>query len=434
MSQSEDHVTAAHVPAWKRIGLKLKSDNSTVTTTEAANPNSNHAPNGSSATGISTETKASLDKKIKRKREVDGDSEAPRVIKKKSKQDRSASQATSTTGSSTLYGVTPETTKTADKSSAPKETGTQTRKRQKSVSFAADTKTDDGDSVQPLAVNEDIEAENTANGKKPKTTPETTTNDTTKDRNPKERKSKPQDRTHTAYLEYLQQFHTDKAGWKFNKSKQNDVLKNILNTYRIPSNYNEALVAYIHGLQGQGARNRLRDQAQQLLSELKQSTASQIPDDKEPDMTTIETRREAYQLAETHEIERLRGLDQPDAAAENEVHETAKRRRQQDERATLILNQALELDMQHLNLVKNIDQVAEKESEMSARAKKRLRDKGRIAAESSSDSSSSEEESSSEESSSESSSEAESSSENESSSDEESDSDDSGSGDSLDED
>lgn len=67
------------------------------------------------------------------------------------------------------------------------------------------------------------------------------------------------------YLEYLTQFHTDRASWKFNKAHQISLLKNIFDVSQIPKDYNEALRSYIAGLQGYGARNRLREAATHTL-------------------------------------------------------------------------------------------------------------------------------------------------------------------------
>lgn len=74
--------------------------------------------------------------------------------------------------------------------------------------------------------------------------------------------------TNPQYLEYLTQFHTDRASWKFNKAQQISLLKNIFDVSLIPKDYNEALRAYIAGLQGDGARNRLRETASQTLKSI----------------------------------------------------------------------------------------------------------------------------------------------------------------------
>lgn len=54
-------------------------------------------------------------------------------------------------------------------------------------------------------------------------------------------------------LTYLKQFETDRVNWKFNKLKQNWILKNIKD---IPTEYELALLLYIENLQG-GSRDRI---------------------------------------------------------------------------------------------------------------------------------------------------------------------------------
>ncbi|KAF2643652.1 hypothetical protein P280DRAFT_496248 [Massarina eburnea CBS 473.64] len=70
------------------------------------------------------------------------------------------------------------------------------------------------------------------------------------------------------YLDYLTQFHTDKPHWKFNKAKQNDVLNNALNIFRIPDEHSDALIAYVEGLQGSGVIERLRQQCVTAIEEI----------------------------------------------------------------------------------------------------------------------------------------------------------------------
>lgn len=63
-------------------------------------------------------------------------------------------------------------------------------------------------------------------------------------------------------LTYLKQFHEDKEKWKFNKLKQNWILKNIK---EIPADYEEALVCYLGTLQG-GSRDRLVPELKEVIN------------------------------------------------------------------------------------------------------------------------------------------------------------------------
>lgn len=63
-------------------------------------------------------------------------------------------------------------------------------------------------------------------------------------------------------LTYLKQFVDDKENWKFNKLKQNWILKNIKN---IPKEYEEALILYLGTLQG-GSRDRIIPELKEVIS------------------------------------------------------------------------------------------------------------------------------------------------------------------------
>ncbi|KEQ92671.1 hypothetical protein AUEXF2481DRAFT_7411 [Aureobasidium subglaciale EXF-2481] len=126
-------------------------------------------------------------------------------------------------------------------------------------------------------------------------------------RTPKDNVNKPV----PEYVRYLEQYHTDRPSWKFNKSKQNDLLKNIWNTYRVPVSCNEALVEYLDGLQGSAARQRLRQAAQSANIDIVSFIRSEIPEVKDEPMETLEARLAAYSKAEERQKEILRqnGID-----------------------------------------------------------------------------------------------------------------------------
>jgi hypothetical protein len=70
-----------------------------------------------------------------------------------------------------------------------------------------------------------------------------------------------------AYVTYLEQFHTSRGSWKFNKSKQTDLLQNLFNIFRVPPSQDPAIFDYLKGLQGEGACQRLRERAHSMLEE-----------------------------------------------------------------------------------------------------------------------------------------------------------------------
>ncbi|KAF2704643.1 hypothetical protein K504DRAFT_389736 [Pleomassaria siparia CBS 279.74] len=83
------------------------------------------------------------------------------------------------------------------------------------------------------------------------------------------------------YLSYLSQYHNDRDNWKFNKAKQNDVLDNALNIFRIPDEYLDALLEYTKGLKGASVVTRLTEKCQKTIAELddeeKKQTATMDP-------------------------------------------------------------------------------------------------------------------------------------------------------------
>lgn len=107
----------------------------------------------------------------------------------------------------------------------------------------------------------------------------------------KKSKSKPkaESKDTAKYITYLETFANDKDNWKFSKATQNDVLKNVWNTSRIPIAHNPALFAYISGLQGNAARQRLIEGARATLQE--------VEDKFTPDIESSEARKAAYEAA-----------------------------------------------------------------------------------------------------------------------------------------
>jgi hypothetical protein len=259
---------AQHVPAWKRLGLKLKYAKDTADDISA------------SMTSTLNEDSLPSSKRNREPETLDTDG-SPR------KRAKPADQVASATKSSSVNGVGIATNAVAP--AEPLATLDKTEKgplpkltRKKSVTFTPETKVEDGLSageyfnIFPASFNAD-EYSDTPTEIVPvpvSTQPEAESPDQvlpaksvrTKEKNSKQKsKDKSDAPSSTAYLEYLDRFHTDKASWKFNKAKQNDVLRNVWNVHRIPPSYDDALLAYIHGLQGVNARQRLGEAAQEIL-------------------------------------------------------------------------------------------------------------------------------------------------------------------------
>ncbi|KAG9573521.1 hypothetical protein KCU97_g15036, partial [Aureobasidium melanogenum] len=168
-------------------------------------------------------------------------------------------------------------------------------------------------------------------------TPQTTSETETaavkkvKVRTPKDNTNKPV----PDYVRYLEQYHNDRPSWKFNKSKQNDLLKNIWNIYRVPPSCNEALVEYLDGLQGAAARQRLRQAAQSANIDIVSFIRSEIPEVKDEPMETVEARKAAYDsaLERQKEILRKNGID-----PEPEKTKIIQEQKDYDERVQVVWN------------------------------------------------------------------------------------------------
>lgn len=223
-----------HVPAWKRLGLKLKYANEDSSTTEGS-PQVHEKGQKRKHNSVLNDSGNSIPsaKKIRTNDDVSN-----------SKTPDTPSKVTSAAGKTTL-----EDTATPNLSEL---------RRKKSVSFSADTKDDDGDTAQNVPV--------TVPGS-PGSTP----------RKPKREKKSKADRQSSASqlprksvdaLDYLNQHFHDRGTWKFNKNRETWILKHALSTDVIPSDHNAQLAGYIHGLKSTGARSRLVKDCQEALSKV----------------------------------------------------------------------------------------------------------------------------------------------------------------------
>ncbi|OQN97114.1 hypothetical protein B0A48_17210 [Cryoendolithus antarcticus] len=252
-----------HVPAWKRVGLKLKYAKETAEVVAPPASTEIYAP----AAVESATPSIMLSKRSRTEEHTDAGSKTKK---------RKASSAKPVE----LVPPGANGVKTAETPiTAPQPTSKVTRK--KSVTFTPETKLEDGDriaeifeawdkgelvgaDVEPLP-REDVASTAPISGEPDEASPPPLP---AKDKKSKPKHGKKSDSTETvAYLQYLDRFILDKAHWKFNKAKQNDLLRNAFNIYRIPSSYTAWLLEYISGLSGAAARQRLREGAQEVLGE-----------------------------------------------------------------------------------------------------------------------------------------------------------------------
>lgn len=244
---SYQKLMSAPVPAWKRLGLKLKyaQDNSDPTSTSG-----------------------------------NGDGQTNEIQERPAKRQRVNLEDTS--------NGTPITNGTQKRSKEPK-TKVQSKsqatdlpvhllKRKKSVTFTNDTKDEDGDSRTTIdfpagspgstpkkrakpdhpdeAANPSIKSNVAANKVKKKSSVERKAA-----RKALKDKSEPS-------LVYLAQHRGDRSSWKFNKNRDVWILSNALKAESIPSDHLLALAGYVRGLpRNAGARTRLVKECQDALKE-----------------------------------------------------------------------------------------------------------------------------------------------------------------------
>ena len=275
-----------HIPAWKKIGLKLKyakeePEDSDRSETGFVNGTKRKTPTEGEFTAEATPTDSPTKKPKRSKSHKKDDSEPVNR------------ESIITTNASTqeLPQPTIEVTPIG---------------KRKSVAFTPETKTEDGDSVNqlyktwyssqlandpsfdpssvspalriitPPSITHQISSTSTIT-KSPPSPSSLLSDSKPKPKKPKQKKkvksnSSPSSQitlpslSHPA-LSYLNTHHTSPSTWKFSKPHQNYLLKHLFSFTKIPHTYDPALLSYLHGLQGTSARSRIRKQALDIRSE-----------------------------------------------------------------------------------------------------------------------------------------------------------------------
>ena len=330
-----------HVPAWKKIGLKLKyaketADDTPIVSTTTETNGATHAGAKRSRDEEAEQENPSKRNKQQASRDLRLESPAPRSILSGSqsptktpagKKAVSFSAETKAEDGETGQNyfkawaagnqphtppkpsteiVVPETPESAEKIKAqesPAETKAKTKasKRDKKVDqAAAQTQDPNVESMPSLQERRESKAAKKA-AKQERKAVEAQAQQPT----PASSATAPP----SAYVDYLHQFHHDKSNWKFNKSKENHLLKNVWSLYRVPAPYTEAIVSYVAGLQGAGARTRLVEGADEVLRDVAEKGGRKF------DFNGYEepaTRREAYNNAIKSFTESTANLEQAD--------------------------------------------------------------------------------------------------------------------------
>ncbi|KIW87421.1 uncharacterized protein Z519_12057 [Cladophialophora bantiana CBS 173.52] len=216
------------IPAWKKLGLKLKY--------------ANENPERATSNGIASPAHQAGYDSLK-----DSQSSTSEPPRKKQKMDSKSKKAVES--ASANPDLQPETTKGREEPAG--------RKVEKRVSFSADAKpSSPTGSLSPVLNDFKAQKSSTSVKKSKKTGPNVLQQFVPKS---------------TAVLEYLNQYHAARSEWKFNKNRETWILKHVFSESDIPQEYNLALGRYIYGLQGAGARERLKLQSIALLEKEERS-------------------------------------------------------------------------------------------------------------------------------------------------------------------
>lgn len=255
---------AMHVPAWKRLGLQLKSTSSAIVPAEPVRP--------------SKMQKLSNDEQPA----PDGDRAGSKLVRINCDQQKAyAAQQSKRFDVEANY---PQSARLRRDSQAQQPV--QSKKR-KSVSFDVQPMEVEGGSTAQTAASEDSTNGPHTEQMNGNMEPHSITNDPPKppkkEKKPKKEKTKKQkDKPKSeplkstldtqqpqpkAYQAYLTTHHTTRQDWKFNKNHQTKILENIFNLHRLPASYDTALVDYVSGLRGVSARERLGEEARRVVGE-----------------------------------------------------------------------------------------------------------------------------------------------------------------------
>ncbi|KAI9892783.1 MAG: hypothetical protein M1814_001203 [Vezdaea aestivalis] len=248
-------------PAWKRLGLELKSDKA-VPTPQVQKSSKDRTP-AWKRLGLGLEDfqeKSAATGNTGKKRRAPEDLNPPAASSKRYKSHQESSPDS------------PRVDSPATSSKPSKE-----NKKSRGVQFSSDTKTEDAKSIKDLH-RAWLESEKASD---PSFDSESTpaalqVNQTTKDlvvkkkkkekkrKEPHPKKTEAQTETeapsepHPA-LTYISQHLTDRSNWKFNKGKQNYILKHCLDIIAIPTSHNLALFTYLSSMTSPAAIARLRE-------------------------------------------------------------------------------------------------------------------------------------------------------------------------------
>ncbi|KAK2625055.1 hypothetical protein QTJ16_005424 [Diplocarpon rosae] len=256
----------SHIPAWRRLGLKLKAAQTTLST-ESANDD---APKRKRTSPVDTPLK-----KLKTNSKLRKEPTTPQLAQRKS------------------VTFTPET-KIEDGDSVKQLFNLWKAEQQpQDSSFKIGNSKSAFQIPQPPLVEEQVDVSLDEKERRVKRVKKPMEENPSKAKSHKPKKIfKPQKPSSRPFLQYLRQYYESRDHWKFNKNHQNHLLKHAFNIDVVPSDHADFLIEYIKGLQG-GVRTRLRDSALEYKVKDQKDGVAGFPDT----MSQPEKRQREYEIA-----------------------------------------------------------------------------------------------------------------------------------------
>lgn len=224
------------------------------------------------------------------------------------------------------------------------------------MTFTAETKQEDGidNSVSRQRTNSERTAQQPDNDR---SSPEHTSTEAKPSKRLKrhsvsDKVKRPVTQDTPAFVKYLTQFHEDKASWKFNKKKQNDLFKNLYDIDLLPPTHNEAIISYILGLESANAIGRIEESSRAVLDEIveKSEGIDGRASGSGADMEYAEARLNAYHQALQRSLERFSQAGAHRNEYDDHQFEEMRRETERGERAERILSELWKKDPQAIGI------------------------------------------------------------------------------------
>ncbi|PGH18916.1 hypothetical protein AJ80_04336 [Polytolypa hystricis UAMH7299] len=111
-------------------------------------------------------------------------------------------------------------------------------------------------------------------------------------------------------FEYLRVYHHDRSKWKFQKNRETQLFKNLLDLDRLPSSYNIEVGAYLAGLKSEGAKQRIAEASKKAIT----SDDAELDKEEESDTSPKEAYNDAIASFREHLIDRNASFDSDEGA------------------------------------------------------------------------------------------------------------------------